>query len=160
MLSRRSACTTLAHWWVVLVIVRIFTFPQSIVDAYTSANTPRMARTIRYYPNSVVHRSSSTNTRLQMSSSGKKPTSSSSTSKNTFDNLFKGGLFCEEDSIVIQTKACQLAQRKIKSISNLGWKKNQNTGSSIISTTTRSSSIRPKFWAWGGADRGSGGSAC
>jgi hypothetical protein len=53
-------------------------------------------------------------------------------------DLFKAGLLanCEET-------AADLASSKIRSVQDLGWKQ---------PTARRPSSIRPKYWAWGGAD--------
>lgn len=53
--------------------------------------------------------------------------------------LFKGGLLCDDDS---KDRAAELASRKIKSVSDLGWKGAE---------AKRRSSIRPKLWPFGGS---------
>jgi hypothetical protein len=57
-------------------------------------------------------------------------------------DFFKAGLLANKEE-----EAAQLASKKIRSLTNLGFSKvtkNQKQ--------RRSSSIRPKYWAWGGAD--------
>lgn len=54
--------------------------------------------------------------------------------------LFKGGLLCDDDS---KERAAELASRKIKTISDLGWKGAE---------AKRRSSIRPKLWPFGGSN--------
>lgn len=53
--------------------------------------------------------------------------------------LFKGGLFADEYS---QERAAELASKKLRNISDLGWKEKE---------ARRQSSIRPKLWSFGGA---------
>ena len=54
--------------------------------------------------------------------------------------FFKGGLFADEDS---HARAAELASRKVRTISDLGWKEKE---------ARRQSSIRPKLWSFGGGD--------
>jgi hypothetical protein len=53
--------------------------------------------------------------------------------------FFKGGLLADEDS---QERAAELASRKLRTISDLGWKGKE---------AKRQSNIRPKLWAFGGS---------
>jgi len=52
--------------------------------------------------------------------------------------LFKGGLLADEE---FQERAVELASRKIRKISDLGWKGTESR---------RQSNIRPKLWSFGG----------
>lgn len=61
--------------------------------------------------------------------------------------LFKAGLFVAAD---VEEKAAVLASKRVRSLSDLGWaKEKENRGRQ---GRRRSSSVRPKFWAWGGSD--------
>ena len=53
--------------------------------------------------------------------------------------LFKGGLLADEYS---QERAAELASKKLRNISDLGWKEKQ---------ARRQSNIRPKLWSFGGS---------
>lgn len=53
--------------------------------------------------------------------------------------LFKGGLLADEES---QERAVELASRKLRKISDLGWKGTESS--------RRQSNIRPKLWSFGG----------
>jgi len=55
-------------------------------------------------------------------------------------NFFKGGLLADEYS---QECAAELASRKVRTISDLGWKEDEER---------RQSNIRPKLWSFGGND--------
>lgn len=54
--------------------------------------------------------------------------------------LFKAGLLADEES---QDRAAELASKKLRTISDLGWKGSE---------ARRRSSIRPKLWPFGGSD--------
>mmetsp|Transcript_8146 Transcript_8146/g.17562 ORF Transcript_8146/g.17562 Transcript_8146/m.17562 type:complete len:257 (-) Transcript_8146:136-906(-) len=54
--------------------------------------------------------------------------------------LFKAGLLADEES---QERAVELASKKLRTISDLGWKGSE---------ARRRSSIRPKLWPFGGSD--------
>jgi hypothetical protein len=74
---------------------------------------------------------------LPVLSASSSSSSSSSPSKDNQPDFFKAGLLAN-----MEQEAAILASKKIKSIQDLGYK----------NPPKRPATIRPKYWAWGGAD--------
>jgi hypothetical protein len=97
-----------------------------------------------YEPSLAVATPASAIRLLQLHSTSKR--SSSSIEEREEMEFFKAGLLANKEE-----EAALLASKKIRSLSNLGFTKSTSSTKNQ-EQRRRSSSIRPKYWAWGGAE--------
>jgi len=111
--------------------------PSFAFVAPTTKITTTTTTVKQYYPRLPSFSSSSTD-RLFASSS------------SSDDELFKAGLLADETS---KELAVKLASTRIRKISDLGWKEIKQTSSNDNNNNQRrrKSSIRPKYWSFGGS---------
>mmetsp|Transcript_1306 Transcript_1306/g.1458 ORF Transcript_1306/g.1458 Transcript_1306/m.1458 type:complete len:268 (-) Transcript_1306:47-850(-) len=108
----------------------------AFVAPTTKITTTTTTTVKQYYPRFPSFSSSSTD-RLFASSS------------SSDDELFKAGLLADETS---KELAVKLASTRIRKISDLGWKEIKQTSSNNNNNQRRrKSSIRPKYWSFGGS---------